>query len=320
MPKIVITGRNFTEPNDKALQMLKNAGYEVVDLGKLGMAHGTAEKEVAAAVKDADAVIAGLEPYTEAVLAACPELKLISRRGIGYDSVDVGACYRHGVTLCRTAGVVEGSVAEQVMAYILYFARRIDLQNQSMHEGQWKRLMMPGVKTRTLGLVGFGGIGKEIARRAAAFDMEVLYYCRHPKKEWEETYHVRYAELDELLAAGDYISVNVPLTESTRGLCGKEFFEKMKQGSVFINIARGEVADTEALKEALDSGHLSGAGVDVFATEPCTDSPLRTCENAVLTPHTAPYTVENFAMMNELAAQNVIDFFNGRLEEKMIVK
>ena len=320
MPKIVITGRNFIEPNDKALQMLKNAGYEVVDLGKLGMAHGTPEKEVAAAVKDADAVIAGLEPYTEAVLDACPELKLISRRGIGYDSVDVGACHRHGVTLCRTAGVVEGSVAEQVMAYILYFARRIDLQNQSMHEGQWKRLMMSGVKTRTLGLVGFGGIGKEIARRAAAFDMEVLYYCRHPKKEWEETYHVRYAELDELLAASDYISVNVPLTESTRGLCGKEFFEKMKQGSVFINIARGEVADTEALKEALDRGHLSGAGVDVFATEPCTDSPLRTCENAVLTPHTAPYTVENFAMMNELAAQNVIDFFKDRLEEKMIVK
>lgn len=100
----------------------------------------------------------------------------------------------------------------------------------------------------------------------------------------------------------------------------KEFFGKIKQGSVFINIARGEVGDPEALKEALDSGHLSGAGVDVFATEPCTDSPLRGCENAVLTPHTAPYTVENFAGMNELAAKNVIDFFQGCLAEKMIVK
>lgn len=320
MPKIIITGRNFTEPDDGALQMLKNAGYEVIDLGKLGMAHGTPEKEVAEAVKDADAVIAGLEPYTEGVLSVCPKLKLISRRGIGYDSVDVEACHRHGVTLCRTAGMVEGSVAEQVMAYILYFARRIDLQNQYMQEGQWKRLMMPGVKTRTLGLVGFGGIGKEIARRAAAFDMKVLYYCRHPKKEWEEIYHARYAELSELLAASDYVSVNLPLTESTRGLCGKEFFGKMKQGSVFINIARGEVGDPEALKEALDSGHLSGAGVDVFATEPCTDSPLRGCENAVLTPHTAPYTVENFAGMNELAAKNVIDFFQGCLAEKIIVK
>ena len=142
MPKIIITGRNFTEPDDGALQMLKNAGYEVIDLGKLGMAHGTPEKEVAEAVKDADAVIAGLEPYTEGVLSVCPKLKLISRRGIGYDSVDVEACHRHGVTLCRTAGMVEGSVAEQVMAYILYFARRIDLQNQYMQEGQWKRLML----------------------------------------------------------------------------------------------------------------------------------------------------------------------------------
>ena len=115
MPKIIITGRNFTEPDDGALQMLKNAGYEVIDLGKLGMAHGTPEKEVAEAVKDADAVIAGLEPYTEGVLSVCPKLKLISRRGIGYDSVDVEACHRHGVTLCRTAGMVEGSVAEQVM-------------------------------------------------------------------------------------------------------------------------------------------------------------------------------------------------------------
>ena len=130
------------------------------------------------------------------------------------------------MTLCRTAGMVEGSVAEQVMAHILYFARRIDLQNQYMQEGQWKRLMMSGVKTRTLGLVGFGGLGKEIARRAAAFDMEILYYCRHPKKEWEERYRARYADLDELLAASDYVSVNVPLTESTYGLCGKEFFKK----------------------------------------------------------------------------------------------
>ena len=133
MPKIIITGRNFTEPDDGALQMLKNAGYEVIDLGKLGMAHGTPEKEVAEAVKDADAVIAGLEPYTEGVLSVCPKLKLISRRGIGYDSVDVEACHRHGVTLCRTAGMVEGSVAEQVMAYILYCPA--DRSSESVYAG-----------------------------------------------------------------------------------------------------------------------------------------------------------------------------------------
>lgn len=239
--------------------MLKNAGYEVIDSGIWGwLTEHRKKKWPRRSRMRMQWIRQGWEPYTEAVLSACPKLKLISRRGIGYDSVDVEACHRHSVTLCRTAGVVEGSVAELVMAYILYFARRIDLQKQYMQEGQWKRLMMPGVKSRTLGLVGFGGIGKEIARRAAAFDMEILYYCHHPKKEWEETYHARYADLDELLAASDYVSVNVPLTESTRGLCGKEFFRKMKQGSVFINIARGEVADPEALKEALDSGHLSG--------------------------------------------------------------
>lgn len=317
--KIVITARNFSTGDDSAVRLLLTHGHEVVDLSDADMGAGTPEAAVIEAAKDADIAITGLEPFSRNVLEQCPNLRLISRRGIGYDSVDVDACRERKITLCRTVGAVEGSVAEHVLAYILYFSRRVDLQNVPMHEGRWQRIMTPGAKTRKLGLVGFGGIGKEIALRARPFGMELYYTCRHPNSAWEQEYGVQYLPLDELLAVCDYVSVNVPLTDSTRGMFGSEAFAKMKPGSIFINIARGPVADAHALRAALDSGHLGGAAIDVYDVEPCTDSPLIGCPNALLTPHTATYTSENFTTMNVIAARNVLNFLDGALDGKYIV-
>ena len=314
--KVVITGRNFTIPGSRGTQMLRDAGYEVADYGGLGLANGAPEEQIAALVKDADIVIAGVEPYNEKVFEKCPNLKLISRRGIGYDSVDLEACRKRGITLTRTVGAVEGSVAEHVMAYLLYFARRLDLQSSSMHRGEWKRQMMPGLKTRTLGIVGFGGIGQEIAKRAAGFGVRILYSCRHPRPEAEKLYHAEWVPLDTLLAESDYVSVNVPLTEQTAGMCNAGFFAKMKKGGCFINISRSQVMIVEDLCAALSSGQVGCAGIDVFPKEPCTDSPLIAFDNVILTPHTAPYTSENFCQMNDIAAENVIRWANGTLEEK----
>lgn len=314
--KIVITARNFTVPDTDALELLRAQGFEVIDDSGVGLGTGAGEDAVADLIGDADAVLSALEPIGETVLRRCPNLKLVSRRGIGYDSVDLEACKRHGVAVARATGTVEAAVAEQVMAYILYFARRVDAQSAEMHAGKWQRQMLPGAKNRTLGLVGFGGIGKEIAKRAVPFRMNVLYYCRHPRPEWEGEYHVKYAPFDELLASCDYISANVPLTAQTRNLFGAAEFARMKPECVFINIARGGVADVQALRQALDSGHIRGACVDVYDHEPCTDSPLAGCPNAILTPHTSSFTSENFGVMNLCAANNIIHFFDGTLEEK----
>lgn len=311
--KIVITARNFSTDDKSALQMLLSAGFEVTDYSCRGMGTGTGDEEMAEAIGAADIAITGLEPLSRYTISRCPNLKMLSKRSIGYDTVDLEACRQSGITVTRTTGMVEGAVAEHVMAYILYFARAIHLQNADMHRGLWQRKMTSGAKNRTLGLIGFGGIGKEIARRAVPFGMKVLYYCRHPQEAWEMQYGVKYCSLAELLAVSDYVSVNVPLTASTAGMFGAEQFAAMKPGSIFINIARSGVMDDEALKKALDSGHLRGACVDVFSHEPCTDSPLITCPNAVLTPHSAPYTSENFSAMNRMAAQNVIDYVNGCL-------
>lgn len=318
--KVVITGRNFSGKDGAGLVMLQAAGLEVVDYSDRDFGTGTSEQVVREAVADADIAIAGLEPYSRLVIESCPNLKMISRRGIGYDNVDLAACREGGITVLRTAGKVEGAVAEHVLAYILYMARRVDLQSAAMHDGKWQRVMMPGAKNRVLGLVGFGGIGKEIAKRATAFGMQVVYNCRHPKEEWEQEYQVKYLPLEELLQVSDYVSLNVPLTESTRGLINKERLALMKKGSVLINIARGPVAQEAAIKEALESGHLAGACIDVFDKEPCTDSLLVGVKNALLTPHTAPFTSENFAEMNLCAASNVLDYLAGQVKDSMVVR
>ena len=314
--KIVITARNYTTYDRAAVESLRACGHEIIDLTEQNFTIATPESEMVAALSDAQAAICGLEPITDHVLAHCPKLELVSRRSIGYDSIDLDACRAHGVAVTRLTGMVEGAVAEHVMAYILYFAKRIDLQNASMQRGEWVRVMTPGAKGRTLGLVGFGGIGKEIAKRATAFGMRVIYTCRHPNPAWESEFGVTYRDMDSLLAESDYVSLNVPLTDQTRGMFSAPQFEQMKSTAVLINIARGGVVDVSALRRALEDGKIGGAAIDVYESEPCTDSPLVGCDKAVLTPHTAPFTSENFIAMNNRAAQNVLDFFAGTLDEK----
>lgn len=317
--KIAITARDFSVQDDSAVAMLKAAGHEIYDFSDLDMGSGTHPLDIQRAVLDADIAITGLEPYSEDVIKKCPNLKLIARRGIGYDSVDINACKAHGVTLTRTVGAIEGSVAEHIMAYILHFARRIDLQNADMQDAFWNRMITPGAKTRRLGLVGFGGIGKEVARRARPFGMDIVYYCRNPKPEWDAEFGARYLPLDELLATSDYVSVSLPMNDETTNMFDEAMFRKMKRGSIFINTARGGVMDEYALRDAVKNGLLGGAAVDVFRYEPCDNSPLIGIKNIVLTPHTAPYTEENFSTMNRIAAQNVLDFIDGKLEAKYIV-
>ncbi len=313
--KVVVTARNFSTDDKTALEMLQDAGFNVEDYSAEDIGSATDEEYIRSLVLDADAVICGPEGISNKAITESKNLKIVSRRGVGYDSIDVDFCKKNGVAVARALGTVEGSVAESVMAYILYFARRIDLQSESMNRGEWKRIMTPGAKNHTLGLIGFGGIGREIAKRAVPFGMDVLYYCRHPKDE----FGAHYAELDELLRESDYVSINVPLNESTVNMIDEKAIAKMKDGAILINTARSKIVDTNALADALKSGKLSGAAVDVFDNEPCTDSPLVGLPNVVLTPHTAPFTKENFREMNNRAAKSVIEFFNGTLDSRYLI-
>lgn len=313
---VVITTANFT---DTALTKLKEAGLTAWKYSGPALGAGVSEDILYEAVKDADIIIAGTETYSPNLLKRLNKLKLISRNGIGYDAIDLNALKGLGIGLTRTTGFVEGAVAEHVMAYVLYFSRRIDAQNKLMHEHVWKPTLEPGAKGKTLALYGFGGIGKEIAKRALPFKMNVIYYCRHPNLEDEKTYGVKYVDEETLLREGDFLSLNVPLTPSTYHLIDKNKLDQMKTGSILINIARGPVIDEFAVADALKSGKLGAAAVDVFPTEPCTNSPLADCPTAVLTPHTASSTVENSAEMNIAAVDNVLNYLKDTLDDKYLV-
>lgn len=314
--KIVITTKNFC---DKAIDYLNSQGFDVELRNNRGLGAGVSDEVLYPVVSDADVIIAGTETYRSSLLKRLTNLKLISRNGIGYDAIDVASLETEGIGLTRTTGFVEGSVAEQIMAYILYFARRVDLQSAEMHDHFWCGRLMPGAKNRTLGLVGFGGIGKETAKRAVPFGMNVVYYCRHPNPEDEKKYGVKTLSLEELLAVSDYVVACVPLTPQTTHMFNSETISRMKPGSILINIARGPVADEKAIAEALASGHLAGCAVDVFPKEPCTDSVLTRYANALLTPHTASSTIENSDEMNFAAADNVIHYFKRDLDAKYLV-
>lgn len=313
--KVISTARNFNIDGCKAVEMLNRDGIDFIDYGDRAF---ESDEERLNAVKDADIIITAVEEMQADFLSQCTNLKAVSVRGVGYDNVDAKYCHQNGITLLRALGTVEEAVSEHVMAYIHYFGRRIDLQNQYMQNGEWNRIMMNGVSKRTLGLVGFGGIGKHIARRAVACGMNVKYYCRNPKNEWEGEYGVEYLPLDELLCTSDYVSINVPLTDDTRKMVNADFIGKMKKDSILINISRGAVADYNAVKTAVESGHIAGAAVDVYENEPCTDCVLIGLDNVVLTPHTAPYTPDTFINMNERTAQNVIDYINNDVKKEFL--
>lgn len=312
--KVVSTARNFNVGN--AIEMIKSAGLEFEDYGDVAF---NSDEERIEVMRDADIVIPAVEDMTENVFKKCPKIKAISLRGIGYDNIDIEYCHKNNIPVLRSLGALEGTVAEQVMAYIMHFARQISNQNELMQNSEWKRIMTIGAKGKTLGIVGFGGIGKEIAKRAVAFDMNVIYYCRHPKDEWNEQYNVQYKPFDELLSMSDFVAIATPLTNETKNMFNAETIRKMKNGSFLLNIARGAIVDDDAVIDAIKNGKLGGMANDVYVQEPCTDSKLKGYDNIILTPHTAPFTENTFIEMNELTAQNAIDFATGNIKEKYLI-
>ena len=305
--KVVISARNYIFDGCGAVDLLKRNGFEVVDI-----TDGT--NDYLSAVRDADAVINAFEPMSRELIEKCERLKLISVRGVGYDYIDADACTERGIAISRTVGTVGNAVSEQIMAYILHFSRRINEMNDAMQAGKWQRIMTEGTYKKTLGIVGFGEIGQALAKKAEAFKMEILYNCKTPKSNMKYAF----ASLETLLEKSDYLVLALPLTDETRGMIDKNALMKMKKDSVLINVARAGIVDENALKEAVEGGFIRGAAVDVFESEPCTDSILLGCENIILTPHTAPFTRNNFIDMNMLSAQNVIDYFNGCIDKKYL--
>jgi glyoxylate reductase len=273
--------------------------------------------QLAAECREVEGILVNSAKVNEKVLFAAPRLRAISNCGVGYDNIDVAACNRRRIPITNTAGSLEETTADLAFMLLLATARRAIEADRYVREGRWDRWqwgLMHGldVHHKTLGLVGFGGIGQPMARRGLGFSMRVLYYSRHRAAESvERELHAEYAGLETLLRESDYISLHVPLTAETRHIIDGKALGLMKSTATLINTARGPVVDEEALVQALGSRKIAGAGLDVFEGEPRVNPNLVGLENVVLAPHIGSATGETRLRMATLAVRNLLAMLAG---------
>jgi glyoxylate reductase len=253
-----------------------------------------------------------------AMLDRLPGLRVISNYGVGVDHIDLDAARQRGIAVSNTPGVLEGATADLGFALLLAAARRVvegDRYAKSPEFTTYDPGYMLGreVHGATLGIVGLGRIGRQVARRARGFDMRVLYHNRRPRPDAERELGASFATLEQLLAESDFALLSVPLTDQTRGLIGARELARMKPSATLINIARGPVLDTAALLEALQAGRIGSAALDVTDPEPLPrDHPLLTLPNVVITPHLGSATVQTRRRMAELSVANLLAGLRGQ--------
>ena len=276
---------------------------------------GLSPAELAAIVADYDALIVRSQVEVDATLIAAGSLLVvIGRAGVGVDNVDLEAATRAGITVVNAPTGNTIAAAEHTLALLYGVARRTAAADASVRRGEWKRSEFTGLELRgrTLGVVGLGKIGQAIAVRARAMEMVVLGVDPYVTAEQAANHDVELVTLDELLARADVVTVHVPLTRATRGLIGRAAIAKMQPGAIVLNVARGGIVDEAAVAEALESGHLGGAGIDVFEHEPPAGSPLLQSPNTLLTPHLGASTAEAQILVAEEVAAQVLDVLAGR--------
>ena len=248
------------------------------------------------------------------VLRQLPDLKFITVFGIGTDSIDLVTAKELGITVCNIPGKTAPVVAEHAFGLMMAAAKRVVFQTQELREGRWgTRIDNIYLNGKTLGVIGAGPIGARMAALGKAIGMDVIAWTFNPTPERAASMGVEFVSLDELLTRSDVVSLHLPLTDQSRGMIGTAELAKMKAGSLLINTGRGPLVDQDALIAALDSGHLAGAGLDVFPEEPMpTDSPILACKQIVLTPHNADSTPEGLDFLNLGAVENAIAFLEGK--------
>ncbi len=277
----------------------------------------TPPNELPTRLREADIVLCNKAPMNEETLKGAPHVRYIGLFATGYNNIDFSYTNARGITVCNAGGYSTDAVAQHTFALLLEHVSRVADYRAFVERGGWKRsdTFSPFVyptaelRGRTMGLVGFGSIGRAVARIAQAFQMEVLAHTRTPRPDTEG---VRFVPFGELLRRSDVVSVHCPLTEETRGLFGRAAFAAMKPGAFFINTARGPIVDEPALREALDSGHLAGAAVDVLTEEPMReDCALSGAPRLTITPHVAWAPLETRQRLLDTVVENLRAYLAG---------
>ncbi|MDA1334550.1 MAG: D-glycerate dehydrogenase [bacterium] len=311
---------------DAGIEMLKAPGYEVKVSDKDGV---LTKDELIAELKTGEynAVLCLLTDKidTEVLDAAGPKCKIFANYAVGYDNIDVEEARKRDIFVSNTPGVLTETVAEYTISLMLSLVRRIPEADKFVRAGEYHGwapmlLMGSGLAGKTLGVVGLGRIGARVAHHAVrGFDMKVIYYDVNRNADFEKEYNAGYrADVDHVLTDADFVSIHVPLLDSTKHLINDARLQLMKNSAYLINTSRGPVVEEAALGRALKAGTIRGAAIDVFEFEPKIDSLLTELDNIVLTPHIASATEETRGKMSELAAQNILEALSGNIPPNVI--
>ena len=274
--------------------------------------------EVREMVRDADVVYTlPANPLDAEAIGGAQKLRMIATMGTGFDNIDIAAAKKRGIPVTYAPGILDETTADGAFGLLIAAARRFGEAERVLRAGEWKgwgpgQFLGQDVHHATLGIVGMGRIGRQIARRASGFEMRVIYYDERRNDQAERELSIVYVPLDRLLAESDIISVHVPLMPSTRHLIDAEALRKMKPSAVLINTSRGPVVDERALAEALRDGVIAAAGLDVYEREPRVEPLLLELENVVLLPHIASASERTRTRMAVRAAQNILAFLDGK--------
>jgi D-3-phosphoglycerate dehydrogenase len=303
--KILIALQSFGAYSDKPFQLLRGAGAEVV---VNDLKHRLVREEIVKLGKDCKGIIAGVEPYDKWVLDQLTKLECLSRCGVGIDNIDLSAAKERGIGVLNTPDVVIQPVAEMAVAMAFDLLRLLTVNTTNLRSGNWKKLPGGLLAGRRVGVIGLGRIGKRTAELFKALNTEVTGYDLYPDKDWIKRNAVKLVSLEELLAGADILSLHVSMSKDNPFVLGQEHIAKMRKGAIIINTSRGQAVNEEALCEALKSGHLAGAGLDVYSKEPYA-GPLKELDNVILTPHVSTLTKESRAQMETESVENILRYF-----------
>jgi D-3-phosphoglycerate dehydrogenase len=315
MPKALITTVPFGDKNRLPLEMLESAGIEYL-INPLG--RKLKEDELAEMVTDFDVLIAGTEPITEKVMGRASSLKLISRVGIGLDSVDLLAAERRGIQVSYTPDAPAPAVAELTIGLMLTLLRSVHVANAQMHRGEWHRYFGRRIPEVTIGIIGTGRIGGRVLRRLAGFGTpRILVNDAQPDLKVAPELKLEWVDKEEIYRHADIISLHVPLTVQTKNMIRREHLMQMKPDAMLINTSRGGIINEHDLAEALNSGHLSGAAIDVFEQEPYTGE-LAQIDRCLLTSHMGSMSVDCRTRMEIEATEEAVRFLTGQVLQGLV--
>jgi D-3-phosphoglycerate dehydrogenase / 2-oxoglutarate reductase len=309
MDKVLISTTTFAQYSDEPLQILKDNNV-IVQTNKLG--RKLKAEEINELASEVDGIIAGTEPYNNNVLKDLPNLKVISRLGVGLDNIDLNIAHNLGIKVYKTQTTPAQAVAELALGMMIDVARKVSKQSKEMQSGIWEKQMGSLLNGKTLGIIGLGSIGKTLVKLVSGFNFNILAYDLFHDKIFKNDNNINYCNLDTLLKKSDIVSIHLNLSNQTEKMINLQRLKQMKTNSILINASRGEIIDEEALYKVLKKRSIMGAGLDVFREEPYS-GPLTELDNVVLTPHIGSYAKEIRNQMEVEAAKNII---KGFLNEK----